>query len=115
MITDIAFAFYPVTDIARSRAFYEQTLGLKVGDTFGDSWIEYEAGSATFAITSNFGFTNPVSAVAFEVDDLDGQLASLKAAGVPIQGEIGDFPSCRMALINDPDGNTLCIHQRKKG
>ena len=113
MITDLAFVVYPVTDIARSRAFYEQTLGLKLGETFGDSWIEYELGSATFAITNAFGFTTPSSSVAFEVDDLDTQLASLKAAGVPIQGDINDFPSCRMVLITDPDGSTICIHQRK--
>jgi predicted enzyme related to lactoylglutathione lyase len=114
MITDIAFVVYPVTDIARSRAFYEQTLGLKVTDTFGSSWIEYEAGPATFAITDNFGFTAPSSSVAFEVDDLDAHVASLKAAGANLQGDINDFPSCRMALVLDPDGSTVCIHQKKK-
>jgi predicted enzyme related to lactoylglutathione lyase len=114
MITDLAFVVYPVTDIARSRAFYEQTLGLKVADTFGDAWIEYQVGPSTFAITNNFGFTAPSSSVAFEVDDLDAQVASLKAAAVPIQGDIGDFPGCRMALITDPDGSTICIHQKKQ-
>ena len=113
MITDLAFVVYAVTDIPRSRAFYEQTLGLKPDETFGSSWIEYPVGSATFAITNAFGFTTPSASVAFEVDDLDTQLASLKAAGVPIQGGINDFPSCRMALITDPDGSTICIHQRK--
>lgn len=113
MITDLAFVVYPVTDIARSRAFYEQTLGLKVNETFGASWIEYGAGSATFVITDNFGFSAPSSSVAFEVDDFESQIASLQSAGVPFSGEIGDFPSCRMALITDPDGNTLCIHRRK--
>jgi predicted enzyme related to lactoylglutathione lyase len=114
VITSLAFVVYPVTDIARSRAFYEATLGLKLGETFGDSWIEYEAGSATFAITNAFAATAPASSAAFEVDDLDNQLAALKSAGVPVQGGINDFPSCRMALITDPDGNTLCMHQRKK-
>ena len=113
MITDLAFVVYPVTDIGRSRAFYEQTLGLKVADTFGAAWIEYEVGAATFAITDNFGFTAPSSSVAFEVDDLDAQVASLRTAGVPIMGDINDFPSCRMVLITDPDGSTICIHQRK--
>jgi len=113
MVTGLAFVVYPVTDIARSRAFYEQTLGLKVGETFGDTWIEYELGSATFAITNAFAFTAPSSSVAFEVDDLDTQLTSLKSAAVPIQGGINDFPTCRMALISDPDGHTLCIHQKK--
>jgi len=114
MITDLAFLVYPVTDITRSRAFYEQTLGLKVGETFGLNWIEFEAGPATFAITDNFGFPGPSTCAAFEVDDLDAQVASLKAAGVPFQGDINDFPGCRMALITDPDGSTICLHQKKK-
>jgi len=113
MIKDLAFVLYPVTDIARARAFYEGTLGLKVAETFGDSWIEYAAGSATFAITNAFSAAAPPSSVAFEVDDLDAQLASLKEAGVPIQGDINEFPGCRMALITDPDGSTICLHQKK--
>lgn len=113
MIIDLAFVVYPVTDIVRSREFYEGSLGLKPAETFGPSWIEYSVGSATFAITDNFGFAAPSTSVAFEVDDLDAQVASLKAAGVPIEGDINDFPSCRMVLINDPDGSTICIHQRK--
>lgn len=113
MIKDLAFVVYPVTEIARSRAFYEQTLGLKVGETFGESWIEYQASAATFAITNAFGFSAPAASVAFEVDDLDGAVASFKTASVPMEGDVNDFPSCRMVLIKDPDSNTICIHQRK--
>ena len=113
MITDIAFTVYPVTDVARSRKFYEEILGLKPDDTFGEQWIEYPAGPATFVITDAFGFTAPASSVAFEVDDLDAHVATFRAAGVPIEGDINDFPGCRMALIKDPDGSTICIHQRK--
>jgi predicted enzyme related to lactoylglutathione lyase len=114
MITDIAFTVYPVTDIARSRAFYEGVLGLKPAETFGDAWIEYSAGQATFAITNNFGFSAPSTSVAFEVDDLDAQVVALRAAGLPVEGGINDFPSCRMVLIDDPDGSTICLHQKKK-
>ena len=113
MITDLAFVVYPVTNIVRARAFYEGTLGLKVAETFGDSWIEFATGSATFAITNAFHTASPAGSVAFEVDNLDAQVAALKAADVPIQGDINEFASCRMVLISDPDLNTICIHQRK--
>jgi predicted enzyme related to lactoylglutathione lyase len=112
MIKELAFVIYAVTDIARSRVFYEKTLGLKVGETFGDGWIEYEVGTATFAITNNFP-ASPQGSVAFEVDDLEAEVARLGAGGVPMQGGIGDFPGCRMQLISDPDGHTICLHQRK--
>lgn len=42
MITSIAFTVYPVRDMARSRRFYEEILGLNVGDAFGDQWVEYD-------------------------------------------------------------------------
>lgn len=113
MIKELAFVVHAVTDIARSRAFYEQTLGLKVGEAFGDGWIEYEVAGTTFAITNSFP-ASPQSSIAFEVDDLDAEAARLSAGGVPMQGGIGDFPGCRMQLISDPDGHTICLHQRKK-
>lgn len=113
MIKDLAFVIYAVTDMAQSREFYEKTLGLQVGETFGDGWVEFEVGSATFGITNNFP-SSPQSSVAFEVDDLNAEVARLGAAGVKLEGGIGDFPGCRMQLLNDPDGHTICLHQRKK-
>ena len=114
MIKEIAFVVYAVTDIARSREFYEKTLGLKVGETFGDGWIEYDVGGMAFGISNNFPVSGPQESVAFEVDDLNAEVARLKAAGVVFKTEVAEFPPCRMALISDPDGNTICIHQRKK-
>jgi predicted enzyme related to lactoylglutathione lyase len=114
MIKEIAFVVYAVTDVARSRNFYENTLGLKVAETFGDGWIEYDVAGVTFGITNNFPSSGPQESVAFEVDDLDSEVARFKTAGVNFKSDPGDFPSCRMALISDPDGNTICIHQRKK-
>jgi predicted enzyme related to lactoylglutathione lyase len=114
MIKEIAFVVYAVTDVPRSREFYEKLLGLKTGpDNFGDKWIEYDITGAAFVITDAFPIAAPASSVALEVDDLDAEVSRLKAAGVKFSGEVSDFPSCRMALICDPDDNTICLHQRK--
>ena len=62
-VTGIAFALYHVTDVARARKFYGETLGLKVCMEMefapGKWWIEYDAGGAakcparrTFTATS---------------------------------------------------------------
>jgi predicted enzyme related to lactoylglutathione lyase len=48
-----------------------------------------------------------------EVADFDAAIAHLKAAGVKFKMEPFPTPVCRMAMISDPDGNTICIHQRK--
>ena len=52
-IARFAFVVYPSTDQARSRAFYENILGLTVGMSFerGDQfWVEYAVGPHTLAI-----------------------------------------------------------------
>jgi hypothetical protein len=52
-IVEIAFTGYPVTDIQRARAFYEDVLKLESTRTFGSGdrhWIEYDLGPSTFAI-----------------------------------------------------------------
>jgi predicted enzyme related to lactoylglutathione lyase len=119
-ITEIAFTGYPVTDIARARAFYETLLGLKPATTFGEGaqqWVEYDLGSATFAISNMAAeMWKPSSdgpAVAFEVENFAAAIATLKTAGVKFFIEAMESPVCHMAIVCDPDGNSLVIHKRK--
>lgn len=119
-ITSIAFTAYPVTDIARARAFYETLLGLQTGVIYeheGKAWIEYDIGPGTIAI-SNMGAENwkpsaNGAAVALEVADFDGAVAALRDGGVRFAIEPMDSGVCRMAGVLDPDGNSLMIHQRR--
>jgi predicted enzyme related to lactoylglutathione lyase len=116
MITSIAFTAYPVSDMARARAFYEQALGLAPGELYSDRWTEYDLGDTAFAITTvDMGHPPGTKGalVAFEVDDLDATMADLKAKSVPIVRDVFDTPVCRMAVIEDPDGNHVTIHKRK--
>ncbi len=116
MITAIAFTVYPVRDMARSRRFYENVLGLTAGYVFGDQWVEYDVGGSTFAVsTTDMG--HPPGAkgavVAFETTDLDAFVKRLKEQSVPFVVETFSTPVCRMAVIEDPDGNHVTIHQRQ--
>ncbi len=116
-VTEIAFTCYPVTDVARSRAFYEGILGLTpamVSESEGGTWVEYEIGAGAFAIGKMEGWPpSPAGAsVAFEMDDFDGAIAELKAAGVPFKMEPFPTPVCQMAFVTDPDGSSVCIHKR---
>ena len=53
-ITDIAFFAYAVSDMKKSRACYEGTLGLKPNSEFDGSgnpnWVEYDIGAGTLGI-----------------------------------------------------------------
>jgi predicted enzyme related to lactoylglutathione lyase len=118
-VREIACSSYPVTDLKRARDFYEGLLGLKVATTFGEGdhlWIEYDIAGATFAIsnmaTDVWKPSSDGPSVALEVEDFDDAVRQLKEANVPIKMGPYESPVCRLVLVSDPDGNTLCIHRR---
>lgn len=120
-IEEIAFTGYPVTDIARARSFYEGVLGLKLTTQFeheGRHWLEYDLGPATLAISNMSGEQWKPSAdgpsVALEVADFDAAVAHVRAAGVRFLLEPTDSGVCHMAIIADPDGNSLALHRRHR-
>jgi predicted enzyme related to lactoylglutathione lyase len=115
MITSIAFTVYPVSNMERARAFYEHVLGLHVTYHYQDVWVEYDIGDSTFAITTmEMGHTPGAkgAVVAFEVSDFDAFVHKMKERAVSFITEAFDTPVCRMAVIEDPDGNHITIHKR---
>ena len=115
-VKEFAFVFYPVTDVARARKFYEGLLGLKIGFQLefspGQWWIEYDVAGQALAI-SNAMPGKPSSALALEVANLDAALAAAKTAGATAASEVIEFKPCRMFIAQDPDGNEITLHQRK--
>jgi predicted enzyme related to lactoylglutathione lyase len=118
-VIEIAFSCYPVTDLKRAKQFYEDTLGLKQTTIFGDdnqAWIEYDIGPSTLAITNYPSEWKPSpdgGGVALEVESFDTAIAELKNAGAKFRVEPMESPVCHMAIVFDPDGNSVCIHKRK--
>ena len=119
-VTAFAYTCYPVTDLARARAFYEQLLGLKpasVMEQDGRGWIEYELGDGCLAIANGFGDDwKPGAtggAMVLEIADLTAAVAELKAAGTKFKFEPMEFPPCHLAVAYDPDGNQVGLHQKK--
>lgn len=119
-VSEIAFIGYPVSDIPRAQAFYEGLLRLRPSLRFdheGRSWIEYDIGAGTLAISNMAGERWRPSAdgpaAALEVEDFDAAVAALRAAKVPFAVEPTDTGVCRMTVVSDPDGNSLLIHHRK--
>lgn len=115
--TEIAFTGSPVTDMPRARAFYEGVLGFKpTMISAGGMWVEYDFGNGTFAIGCYGEAWKPASdgtCIAFEVDNADEAVAQFKALGVPVHMDVTDTPICLFAIICDPDGNKIMLHQRK--
>jgi predicted enzyme related to lactoylglutathione lyase len=116
-VNEASFFAYPVTDMARSRAFYEGVLGLKVSQEPGVvPWMEFDLGNTTLGL-GNYGESWKPSAdgamLALEVDDFEKSLAELKAKNIPFSFEGMETPVCHFAIVRDPDGNAVMIHKRK--
>lgn len=119
MFKRVAFTMYPVTEMARARAFYEEVLGLPASKAGATSpWVEFDLpGGGCLAITNVSDSKPSASAggmVALEVEDLDGLVADLKAKGAEIAGEGIEGPGCHMAVVKDPDGNAIILHKLKQ-
>ena len=119
-IRGLDFVLVSVSDAERSVAFYSETLGLRQTSAFPPSWYEFDAGGSTIALgkpppeAPQPPYNNGVS-VALAVPDVHVAVEELRARGVPILQETQETSVCFMALIADPDGTLLWLHQRKDG
>ena len=114
-ISSIPFFVYPVSDMARAKAFYAGVLGLKVGDTWEDKWVEFNVGSSTLALSTIIKGAQAGAkggAVALETEQFDEAVAHLKAHGAKFLLEPIDSGVCRFARFTDPDGNHLVLHRK---
>jgi catechol 2,3-dioxygenase-like lactoylglutathione lyase family enzyme len=120
-VTEVAFTCYPVSNIPRARAFYEGVLGLTPGmmtkGETGTEWIEYEIGPHVLSIGFAPGFepSEHGGTAALEVEDFDQAIEELREAKVRFRIEPMPTPVCRMAMVYDPDGNSVTIHKRNPG
>ena len=117
MIKSVAFLAYAVTDINAARHFYEDDLGLQLTHQAGGEWFEYDVGDTTFAISAADA-EHPVpvrgAVLAFEVSDLDAEVARLRQRGARFRQQIQETPVCRFAIVLDPDGSEVILHRKKE-
>ena len=119
MLTGTAFTIHQVKDLKKSREFYEDILGLKPSESLGEHWQEYDLDDgSTFVLVKELDHTpeyykknSPVAAIAFEVDDMDKAIEKLKAQNIRFLDEPMSFPTCKLTVLSDPDGNIISLHQ----
>lgn len=113
-----------VPDLAVAEAFYAQAFGLGVTRRLGPSISELGGASVPiYLLTKAAGsapFAGARSARTFErhwtplhldvvVDDIESARARALAAGARADGEIGEHPFGRLALLVDPFGHGVCL------
>jgi catechol 2,3-dioxygenase-like lactoylglutathione lyase family enzyme len=119
-------AIVPTTDIARAKAFYGETLGLRASSlpTPGAQVI-YECGGRTLLEIYERPTAGdaPHTLASWEVSDVKAAVAQLRSRGVRFEeydlpevkteDGISTTGSLREAWFHDPDGNTLRIHSHE--
>src|SRR6476660_2343718 len=116
MIKEVAFIAIAVSDAERARKFYQETLELKPSsNAMKGAWVEYDLGTTTIGVGChpNWKPSRDGTTVAFEVDNIDSAIDTLRQSGVEFDMDKNETPVCWMAQFRDPDGNKLVLHQRK--
>ena len=116
------YAYLPAKDVTRARRFYEDKLGFKPGPEQAGG-VTYQFGKGTACIlypTPNAG-TSQASQAFWQVDDVEREVAELKARGVQFEnydmrGEkspsgVVTAGGAKAAWFKDSEGNILAIIQ----
>jgi predicted enzyme related to lactoylglutathione lyase len=114
-VAHVAFTMYPVTDMTRAVKFYGDILGLKKSGLDGEHWVEFDVAGTTFGVGDfeQVGKAGTAQSLALEVRDLSAFRADLVKRGVEVT-EPHVLANCTIALVRDPDGNQIWLHERKK-
>jgi predicted enzyme related to lactoylglutathione lyase len=116
----VDFVSYSVTDMDRSESFWRDVLGLDVEvargapGTRGSGYMELDAGGVAIGLVA-MPNTYPNGVVALAVDSVGEAVEELRGKGVKIAMDTIESPVCWMAVVEDPDGNKILLHQRKDG
>jgi catechol 2,3-dioxygenase-like lactoylglutathione lyase family enzyme len=109
-----------VKDLDRARRFYEETLGLKAKDEWGEGFTLESGDTLINVYKSEFAGTNQATALNFDVDNIEDEVQELKEKGVffeqynlPGLEQRGDLyvgeGGFKTTWFKDPDGNILSL------
>jgi predicted enzyme related to lactoylglutathione lyase len=120
------YAYLPATNMARARAFYEQTVGFRPSSEIAGGVVyQFANGTACFLYPTKNAGTNRASQAFWQVADVEREVAELKARGVTFEeydvpgmktvNGIATAGGARTAWFKDTEGNILAIVQDVRG
>jgi catechol 2,3-dioxygenase-like lactoylglutathione lyase family enzyme len=117
-----AYSGFAVSDLAKAREFYGETLGLRTTEEHGLMWLHLAGGRDTLVYQDQDPTPASYTILNFEVDDIDQAVGELDARGVlferydgidqdekGISRELGPY----IAWFRDPSGNVLSVLQER--
>lgn len=115
-------AIVAVSDLARARTFYGETLGLELDDEGSEEGVlVYRTGATKLVVyQSEYAGSNRANAVVWGVgDDIDAIVAALEAKGADfahypdigtLNGNVHEVEGAKLVWLKDPDGNLLHLN-----
>lgn len=119
-VTGIGGVFLKARDPRALAAWYAQNLNLTLADHGGITFlwsdeVPEKTGTTAWSFfppdTEYFGSGPQTAMINYRVDDLEGLLTQLRAAGVNIDPKREVAPYGKFAWITDPEGNRLELWQ----
>ena len=113
--------FVSTTDADRARAFYRDTLGLRLADESPFALVFDSAGTMLRVTTADGVDPAPYTVLGWAVADIDAEIDTLSARGVEFirydrlehdaRGVWRSPSGGQIAWFRDPDGNVLSLTQ----
>jgi catechol 2,3-dioxygenase-like lactoylglutathione lyase family enzyme len=117
---------YMVDDVEAAVDFYTTHLGFTLITSYGEAFADVERGDLRLLLsgpTSSAGRPMPDgrqpgpggwNRIHLILDDIEGEVERLRAAGVPFRNEIISGPGGRQILLDDPSGNPIELFQPRE-
>ena len=117
------YAYIPAKDVARARAFYEGTVGLKAKqEVAGGVVYEFGKGTACFLYQTQNAGTSQASQAFWQVDDIEREVAELEKRGVKFEDydapgmnavarHVFEGGGAKAAWFKDSEGNIMALIQ----
>lgn len=114
---------YMVDDVEAAIAFYTKLLGFRVLTSFAPAFADVARGNLRLLLSgpqSSAARPMPDGArpgaggwnrIHLIVDDIDAEVARLRAAGAPFRNDILEGPGGKQVLLRDPSGNVVELFQ----
>ena len=118
---------YMVDDVATAVAFYTTHLGFALLTDQGPAFADVQRGELRLLLSgpqSSAGRAMPDgrspgpggwNRIHLIVDDIETEVARLRAAGVPFRNDIVKGPGGSQILVEDPAGNVVELFQPRRG
>lgn len=123
MSNDMVSVRYIVDDVAKAVDFYTKYLGFEVLTSFPPAFADVARGNLRLLLSgpqSSAGRPMPDgekpvpggwNRIHLIVDDIEAEVARLRAAGAPFRNDILSGPGGKQVLLLDPSGNVIELFQ----